>query len=124
MNIALPTLILLFLIIPGIVARYWYRRGSWPSPVQFTTATEEIISGIIWAIPIHYCWHLISNKALQISIDLDVLILLLLGQANIEIDKVRHSLTSISDNSLPIFIYLFGINIFAGLCGLAGNYEI
>lgn len=66
MNFAFPTLLIFLLVIPGIIARYCYRKGFWTAPVDFSTVSEEIAIGGIWAIAIHFLWIPLFQNLLHI----------------------------------------------------------
>jgi len=53
MNIALPTIIISLIVLPGIILRYAYRRGPWRSPIVFDSFTNELLFGIVFSIIVH-----------------------------------------------------------------------
>jgi hypothetical protein len=54
MNIALSSLVVLLLILPGVLLSYAYRRGSFKrAPVSLGPLRDEISLGIVWAVVIH-----------------------------------------------------------------------
>lgn len=54
MNIALSSLVVLLLILPGVLLSYAYRRGSFErAPVSLGPLRDEITTGIVWALLIH-----------------------------------------------------------------------
>src|SRR5215217_2363264 len=60
MNIALPALLIIFFVIPGILFRYAYTRSilnRWSNIVQVRPWTEEIIPSLAWAIIIQALWY-------------------------------------------------------------------
>lgn len=123
MSLAFSTLLLVLLTVPGILARYWYRKGVWTAPVEIATIPEELISGIIWTLPIQFAWAWIAKLLVGIDLNLDVVLLLLSGRSALELeaDKVVSSLESVRQAPGLIFIYLFGANLFAVVCGLLGH---
>lgn len=54
MNIALPTFLLLLLLLPGILLSYSYRRGFFqPNRVTLGPLRNEFSVGIVWALVLH-----------------------------------------------------------------------
>lgn len=106
MSLAFSTLLIILLSLPGIVARYWYRKGFWSVPVDISTIPEELVSGIIWTIPVQFAWGWIVKLLLGISINIEVILLLLSGQSTLEEAAVVSSLNGIGQAPELVFIYL------------------
>lgn len=53
MNIAFSALVIVIVVLLGIVFRYWYRKGSWESPVIFASLAEEIAYSLFFVIALH-----------------------------------------------------------------------
>ncbi len=122
MNFAFSALLIFLLILPGIIFRYSYRKGSWNSPVVFSTLPEDITQGIIWSIPIHCIWIHLSQYPFQQKINLKALFIFLTGQ-NFFVSKkpdtdylyqaVKNSIESIDRHPEYILLYFFSIYISA-----------
>lgn len=123
MSLAFSTLLLILLTIPGILARYWYRKGVWSAPVEISTIPEELISGFVWALPIQFAWAWIARTIADIDVNLDIVLVLLSGRSaeGLETAKVVSSLDRIGQAPELFFIYLFGVNLFAITCGFLGH---
>lgn len=66
MNIALPTLLLLLFLLPGILLSYAYRRGFFhPNRVTLGPVRDELGVGIVWALVLH---PLFAAVALQFDL--------------------------------------------------------
>lgn len=77
MNIAFPALIITFIIIPGILFSYYYRKGFWKSPISIQSFQSEIVIGLVLSVPFHLCAIWLGKKLFNAEVKFDNLVILL-----------------------------------------------
>ena len=82
MNIALSTLTVLIILLPGVILRYSYLKGTWESPVKINNTFNELLFGIFFSIPMHIVWIYFIHIAADLSIDYEALFTILSGNIN------------------------------------------
>jgi hypothetical protein len=115
MNIALPPIILLILILPGLLLRYTYRKGTWKSPIIFDTVLNELAAGIVVSIVIHlFCYLFLV--AIGIFYDFNASLAILTGFYSQ--DGFKYSVEIVGRQFAAILSYLAAINIISAAVGL------
>lgn len=125
MNIAFPALLIGLLILPGIVFRYSYARGSWgwTSPVSFRTMSDELAYSAIFAVGLHFLWLLLASL-FEYGADIRSLLALLSGNFGPNAQTYRYALDSIANNTLPIAAYFLSLTGAAAIGGRFGHYLV
>lgn len=118
MNIAFPALLIIGLILPGMVFRYTYARGSWgwTSPISFRSVSDELAYSAIFAVGLHFLWAL-GALSLGYSIDFQSLLAFLTGNFGIRGENYARAIKSIAEHPGAIggyFLTLYGAAAAAG----------
>ncbi|MEZ4699782.1 MAG: hypothetical protein R2834_05595 [Rhodothermales bacterium] len=113
MDVAFPALLIFLIVLPGIVCRYGYRKGSWTSPVYLTSISEEIAYGVVLAAALHGVWGWMLSL-FGVAIDLDAVLFFLTGANGDEADRAMRAVTYAPER---IFGYFLALNVFAGAVG-------
>lgn len=56
MKLAVPALVVLASLLPGIFFRYWYARGSWKAPLGRASLSDKLASGFVISVLLHAIW--------------------------------------------------------------------
>lgn len=121
MNVAFPAVIIALLILPGIVFRYTYSRGSWgwTSPVSFRTASDELAYAAIFAVVLHVAWlgaaSLLGHRA-----DFPSLLAFLTGNFGPNAAVYNRAIGSVSDHALEIAAYFLSL---VGVAAIGGRWS-
>ncbi|MDC7219136.1 MAG: hypothetical protein PQJ59_04290 [Spirochaetales bacterium] len=117
MQLALSSLLVLLIILPGILFRYFYRKGFWTCPVYLSHLTNEILYGVIFSIVLHSLfYHVILSKS---EYSYDFYILLSLVSGNVDEGNIQFISRNIKDYFFVILRYFTVINISSAALGLA-----
>lgn len=118
MNVAFPALIIVLIVLPGMIFRYTYARGSWgwSSPISFRTVSDELAYSAIFAVGLHFLW-LLAAANWGYRADLSSLLALLSGNFGVRGQRYESSLRSISDHSTAIGIYFLSLFTVAAVAG-------
>lgn len=114
MNLALPAIVIILIILPGMLARYFYRRGFWKSPVKFGDIQSEIFYGLLYALILHALFLSTIIYFDWYSIRLDTVVLLVSGWPQQDSFNVEPYLASIADYPIEIIGY-FTLISFTGV---------
>lgn len=110
MNLALSTLVLFFLLIPGIVFRRFYYSEEFSREYFKETFFGIFISTVLPSLLFHFLWYFLAKFFCQ-QVDLNVL-------GDIVSQKPsKASFINIQDNSFKILLYNITLFITAGVCG-------
>jgi hypothetical protein len=125
MNIAFPALIIALLLLPGIVFRYAYSRGSWgwTSPVSFRGVSDELAYGAVFAVVI----HLISLEVAALSghrADGRSLLAFLTGNFGPTGERYEGAIASVADHPAAIGTYFLGVVGVAAITGRASHWLV
>lgn len=114
MNIAFPALLIIGLVLPGIVFRYTYARGSWgwTSPVSFRSMSDELAYSAIFAVGLHYAWASMATL-LGYGVDYHSAVALLSGNFGDDRGTYLRAVNSLAYHPGKIAAY------FLSLCGTA-----
>ncbi len=109
MDIAFPALLIFLFVMPGIVCRYCYRKGTWTSPVYLTSISEEIAYGVVLAAVLHLAagWLL---SVFGVAIDLDAVLYFLSGYEGADGARAERAMAAVTHAPGLIFLYFLGIN--------------
>lgn len=118
MNLAFPALLILLLVLPGVIFRYAYARGSWgwSSPVSFRTTTDEFGYGIVWAVLLHVPWLLGAQYLFGYRVDVGALLALLSGNFGPNNVAYASTVRSLDEHLGEISAYF--ITLYLGCAGL------
>lgn len=121
MNIALSSLLLILLILPGIIIRYFCRRGFWKSPVSLSSPSNEIFYGIIFSLCLHFLIYRIICIT-KFNYDFNIILAVMTGTIN------TTSITYISENIHThftiILFYFIIINLLSMILGITLNITV
>lgn len=76
MNVALPALIVFFLLLPGFIFRTNLKRAERAS-LDFSPFGQLVAEGILWALALHFSWLSVSHFVFGHDFDPVVLLKLL-----------------------------------------------
>jgi len=68
MNVALPALIVFFLLLPGFIFRTNLKRAERTS-LDFSPFGQVVAEGILWASVLHFFWLSVSHTVFQRNFD-------------------------------------------------------
>lgn len=122
MDVAFPALLIFLIVLPGIVCRYGYRKGTWTSPVYLTSISEEIAYGVVIAAALHLAWGWVLGL-FGVVINLDAVLFFLTGIDGAGAARAEKALQSVVQSPQGIFGYFLGLNVAAGLLGF-GLHEL
>lgn len=119
MNLAFSSALLFVAILPGILIRYFYRRGFWQSPVHLSGALNEIYYGVLLAVPIQLAaWWAVGAR---LGLDVSRFIVLLTGGLGSDPRTVTEP---VSAHILTIGLYHLLLNAAAALVGLIAHVTV
>ena len=124
MNIAVPALFVFLLVLPGIVLRYAYLKGSFASsPFRVGSFADEFSYGVFWALVLHILWGYAVIR-LGFGIDYRSATMLLLG--NYGKDQVGFStaLNALTNRPERVAGYFVGLNAVAGAFGYLSHVAV
>lgn len=115
MQLAVSSILIFLIILPGIIFRYFYLKGNWKSPVFYLyNLTYEITYGITIALAIHIIIYL-SLKLTTWNYDFNIIIPVLFG--NLNDDHLSLISSNFSKNFYCILIYFIVIDGFSAIAG-------
>ena len=121
MNIAFPALLILLLVLPGVIVRYAYLRGTFAnSPFRFSSLTDEIAYGVLWAFLLHVVWGCVVSL-LGGRIDLESALSLLLGSFDKDQSRFTPAVRSLTDHPIRIALYFGGLYLASFLAGMGAH---
>ena len=125
MNVAFPAVIIALLILPGIVFRYAYSRGSWgwTSPVSFRSASDELAYGAIFAVVLHYA-ALWSASLIGYSADFRSLLGFLTGNFGPNGVDYQTAFESVERYAPQMGIYFLGLTGAAAVAGRLSHWAV
>jgi len=116
LNLAFPVLLVFIIALPGVIFRYYYRKGGWPAPLSVRPLTEEIAYGLLLSLLFHSIWILLSDLA-GYNVRVDYALMLLsnnFGKDQLYYAKSIQSITAFSHLIFIYFISLYLISAFLG----------
>jgi hypothetical protein len=113
MDIAFPALLIFLIVLPGIVCRYVYRKGTWTSPVYLTSISEEIAYGVLLAAALHLGWGWILAR-FGVVVDLEAVLFFLTAS---DPDYASAAVRAATEAPGRLLLYFLGINGLAGAVG-------
>ena len=130
MNIALPPLVLILLVIPGIVFLRVYQRGLEGLPVIPRPFIEYLPIAIVCASFIHFSWLLLLSSLrhwLSVEPDVRALTMYLVGRFGPDDKDLPQALAAVSNHGAALGVYYFGSILLAfvaglGLHAIVGNF--
>jgi hypothetical protein len=121
LNFALASILILLIVLPGILARYSYIKGTWKSPAILSSYTNELLSGISISIFI----NIILISVIQISgyqIDVYTIFSILTGRYST--DGYEYIIAVLDKYYLLILLYFICSHIFGFISGLALHFLV
>lgn len=117
MNIAFPAALVAAIILPGLIARYTYARGSWgwSSATSMRSIVDEFTLGLIFSIGLHALWLSIATHIK--AVDVGATIALLNGAFGKDLADSQKIIRPLSDNYLFVASYFLTLYAFSGLAG-------
>lgn len=110
MSIALSTIVLFFLLIPGILFRRFYYSEEFSREYFKSTFFEVFISTIIPSLVFQLMWFFIARLT-NFHVDLNILSNL------VSTSPLEATFRNVQDNSINILIYNITLFLFAGFSG-------
>jgi hypothetical protein len=116
-NFAFPAVLIFCLLLPGIVYRFSYARGSWSwaNPTSLRSISDELAYSVIVAVGLHVLWLTLASK-LGYPANYAALLTLLTGNFGPESRLLPVVIESIALNRVPIAIYF--LSMYAGSAAL------
>jgi hypothetical protein len=121
MNIAFPALVIALLLLPGIVYRYAYSRGSWgwTSPISFRGMSDELAYSAIFAVVLHLLWLRLGSWFGH-SADGRSLLAILTGNFGPTGEQYERAISSVADHPGAIGMYFLSI---VGVAAVGGRFS-
>ncbi|HKJ66822.1 MAG TPA: hypothetical protein VKA68_02600 [bacterium] len=122
MNIALPALFISFLLLPGILLSFAYRKGFWreKSPVTFGSFQAELGKGLLFSLLVHLPAIWLVPVVSSYSIDFEAVLWILQGSSSVNAAVIE----SIIEYPGQIIMYLLLTNGGAVLLGMWLHWAI
>lgn len=117
MNFAFPAVFILLLVLPGIVCRYWYRKGNWKHPLTVEPIAEETAKSVLLAVVLHAVWAS-AVDLIGYPVDLRAVLTLLIGHAGAAFEQAVESALSAPGAVLAYFVSVYFVS---GLSGYAAH---
>jgi len=122
-NIALTTLVIFLLAIPGYIARSAYLTDDFTRDVLPTNLTNEIALAILYSLPFHFLGvtfvtHLYLNGYVATNVNFDVLFRLLAGEYGKDSADFSRLTNNLYEHVHRIAIYFILILFTALSCGI------
>lgn len=117
MNIAFPAVFIIILVLPGIICRYWYRKGKWKHPLNVEPIAEETAKSIFLAAVLHAFWVSFVQFG-NYKVDLEAVLSLLVGYQNQVFEQAIQS--ALSDPG-AVLIYFASLYVASALLGYAAH---
>jgi hypothetical protein len=115
LNIALSSILILLIVLPGILARYTYKKGIWKSPAILNSYTNELISGISISVLLNIILLWII-ELVGYEVDFDIVFSILSG--NYSVDGYEYILRKIEKSYYVILFYFAFSHVFGVAIGL------
>ena len=120
MNLAFPAVLIVVLLLPGFLARYWYRKGSWEYPIHVESFAEGVFKGVVSASVLHALW-VFGTQRLGESVDFyAVLVLLSAGTG----EDLKRALNAATAEPGKVFLYFFTLYVASPLIGWLCHYAV
>jgi hypothetical protein len=120
MNLAFPAVLIVVLLLPGFLSRYWYRKGSWEYPIHVESFAEGVFKGVVSAAVLHALWiwgaHLLGE-----TIDFYAVLVLLTGSSGQELTQALRTATA---HPGKVFVYFFSLYLASPLIGWLCHYVV
>ena len=111
MNLALPALVIILLVTPGVLFSYSYRKGiGWRSPVSLDTFQNELGKGLLWAILINLVGVQFVKCLGWYEVDFPAFLSLLSGWPDPDNPNVQGRMEAVALNVQAIALYLLVIS--------------
>jgi len=125
MNFAAPALLILLLLLPGIIARNSYLRGTFQAhPFKSKSIAEEAAFSAVISVLIHLTFISATNHLFPAKkVNIEYAIALLFGPASGN-DKFSKALTNVSSNAEAIASYFAILYIFSYLAAVAAHIMV
>lgn len=117
MNLAFPALLIFVLVLPGVILRYTYARGTWKwnSATSIQSLGDEIAYSVVIAGALHLLWGAIVSPF--VSIDLQSVLTLLAGTGAGTRDDFQAAISSATSHPYKVawyFLSLYGASACLG----------
>lgn len=128
MSFAFNAILIVVLIFPGILFKYYFRKGFWEVPISSESISEKAIGGIFFSILIHFLLglilHNVSSRTFGVQIDYEKVFLLVKGDINPSFSDFHLISNGITDSLFLIVIYITVSNFFGIVLGLLSHWFI
>lgn len=122
MSFAFPALLIVLLVLPGVLLRYAYLRGSWGANSPFVPSglSDEIASGLVFAILLHIGWGTLLGF-FGVRIDLKSVLVLLTGGYGRDQQLLLPAIRSATDYPHYVAFYFAGLYLISLSCGMVAH---
>ncbi len=122
MNFAFPALLAFVLLLPGIILRFSYARGSWgwSSPISMRRLSDDFAYGVVFSIALHSVWLGLATLGGHPA-DLKALLALMAGNFGPNNALLPETLEAFSPYYLWIAAYFLTLYASAALLGYVGH---
>ncbi len=116
MDIAFSALFIFLLVLPGILCRYWYRKGNWKYPLNTEPLAEETAKSLLLGIALHALWISLV-RLLDYQVDLKAISILLIGND----DGLDGAIGSALSDPGAVFGYFVSLYLASAVIGYAAH---
>lgn len=120
MNLAFPALLIVVLLLPGFLCRYWYRKGSWEYPIHVESFPEGVFKGVVAAALLHAVWVAVAQTFGE-TINFYAVLVLLAGATGLELQQ---ALAAATGYPVKVFVYFVSLYLAAPLIGWGCHYVV
>ena len=118
MSFAFPALLVFLVVLPGIILRYAYARGTWgwASPTSMRRVLDELAYGVAFSIGLHWAWLKLA-AAVGAHPDLRAVLALLIGNFGPNNSLLHYSLDAVADNPSGVAAYFLSLYLASAFAG-------
>lgn len=124
MNIAFQALVIFALVLPGIILKNSYRRGTfWDRPRQVLAIADEIAYSLLLAASVHAVFASVAHYWFW-PIDLNAVVLILLGQFGRDASELSASVAALTSHPLRVFLYFASVYLGSAALGFGAHWVV
>jgi hypothetical protein len=117
MNLAFPALLIFVLVLPGVILRYTYARGTWKwnSATSIQSLGDEVAYSVVIAGALHLLWTWVVSPIGDV--DLQSVLTLLAGTGSGTRDDFQAAISSATDHPYMVSGYFLSLYITSACIG-------